>query len=72
MINQKITHIHKTVRKIHNTLHILLILAHIISSIRLLAGQHIFLPLSPFLLGAFIFLITLEQIKKKDSRIGFI
>ncbi|PEW36987.1 hypothetical protein COC45_17460 [Bacillus cereus] len=72
MISQKITLIQKTARRIHNTLHILLILAHIISSIHLLAGQHNFLPLSQFLLGALLFLIALEQIKKKDSRIGFI
>ncbi|KAB2442207.1 hypothetical protein F8163_16400 [Bacillus luti] len=59
MINQKIILIQKTARRIHNTL-------------RLLAGQHNFLPLSQFLLGALLFLIALEQIKKKDSRIGFI
>lgn len=72
-INQKITRIQKTARRIHNTLRILLlILGHIISSIRLLAGQHNFLPLSQFLLGALLFLIALEQIKKKDSGTGFI
>lgn len=73
LINQKITRIQKTARRIHNTLRILLlILGHIISSIRLLAGQHNFLPLSQFLLGALLFLIALEQIKKKDSGTGFI
>ncbi|HFU7089156.1 hypothetical protein COL11_26485 [Bacillus anthracis] len=56
----------------HNTLRILLlILGHIISSIRLLAGQHNFLSLSQFLLGALLFLIILGQIKKKDSGTGF-
>ncbi|MGG0084466.1 DUF3953 domain-containing protein [Bacillus thuringiensis] len=57
----------------HNTLRILLlILGHIISSIRLLAGQHNFLSLSQFLLGTLMFLIAIEQIKKKDSGTGFI
>ncbi|PGW57823.1 hypothetical protein COE18_26395 [Bacillus cereus] len=56
----------------HNTLHILLILAQIIFSIRLLAGQHNFLPLSQSLLGALLFLIAIEQIKKKDSGTDFI
>ncbi|WP_412677892.1 MULTISPECIES: hypothetical protein [Bacillus] len=51
----------------HNTLHILLILAHIISSINLLTVQHNFLPLSQFLLGVLLFLITIEQIRKKDT-----
>ncbi|MGY2610402.1 hypothetical protein [Bacillus pretiosus] len=51
----------------HNTLHILLILAHIISSIRLLAGQHNFLLLSQFLLGTLLFLITIEQIREKEG-----
>ncbi|HDR6316721.1 TPA: hypothetical protein QCU53_003512 [Bacillus thuringiensis] len=51
----------------HNTLHILLILAHIICSISLLTGQHNFLPLSQSLLGTLLFLITIEQIRKKDS-----
>lgn len=56
-INQKITRIQKTARRIHNTLRILLlILGHIISSIRLLAGQHNFLSLSQFLLGALLLL----------------
>lgn len=59
----------KTARRIHNTLRILLlILGHIISSIRLLAGQHNFLPLSQFLLGTLLFLIILGQIKKKRFR----
>ncbi|MCH4570591.1 DUF3953 domain-containing protein [Bacillus sp. ES1-5] len=56
----------------HNTLHILLILAHIICIISLLTGQHNFLPLSQFLLRALMFLIGIEQIKKKDSGTGFI
>ncbi|MGE1129005.1 hypothetical protein [Bacillus wiedmannii] len=51
----------------HNTLHILLILPHIISSIRLLSGQHNFLLLAQFLLGTLLFLITIEQIRKKAS-----
>lgn len=42
------------------------------SAIGLYTGQNNFLPLSQFLLGALLFLIALEQIKKKDSRIGFI
>ncbi|KAA0763376.1 hypothetical protein DT250_22235 [Bacillus sp. AR2-1] len=56
----------------HNTLHILLILAHIIFSISLLTGQHNFLPLSQSLLGVLLFLITIEQIRKKDSGTRFI
>ncbi|WP_131932764.1 DUF3953 domain-containing protein [Bacillus thuringiensis] len=56
----------------HNTLHILLILTHIISSIRLLAGQHNFLLLSQSLLGTLLFLITIEQIRKKNLGTGFI
>ncbi|WP_088123633.1 DUF3953 domain-containing protein [Bacillus wiedmannii] len=56
----------------HNTLHILLILAHILSSINLLTFQHNFLPLSQFLLGVLLFLIAIEQIRKKDSGTGFI
>ncbi|MCU4989731.1 hypothetical protein OCF10_12395 [Bacillus cereus] len=60
----------------HNTLRILLILivlnVILISSITLTTVQNTFLPLSQFLLGASLFLIALEQIKKKDSRIGFI
>jgi len=76
LINQKITRIQKTARRIHNTLRILLILivlnAILISSITLTTVQNTFLPLSQFLLGASLFLIALEQIKKKDSRIGFI
>ncbi|MED1411841.1 DUF3953 domain-containing protein [Bacillus cereus] len=44
----------------------------IISSIGLLTDQHNFLPLSQFLLGALMFLIAIEQIKKKDSGTGFI
>ncbi|WP_255295595.1 YczI family protein [Bacillus cereus] len=59
-----------------NTLHILLILivlnAILISSITLTTVQNNFLPLSQFLLGALMFLIAIEQIKKKDSGTGFI
>ncbi|MGG5739486.1 MULTISPECIES: DUF3953 domain-containing protein [Bacillus cereus group] len=44
----------------------------IISTIGLLTGQHNFLPLSQFFLGALMFLIAIEQIKKKDSGTGFI
>ncbi|PQZ55848.1 MULTISPECIES: DUF3953 domain-containing protein [Bacillus] len=44
----------------------------IISTIGLLTGQNNFLPLSQFLLGALMFLISIEQIKKKDSGTGFI
>lgn len=52
-INQKITRIQKTAKRIHNMLRILLlILGHIISNIRLLADPHNFLSLSQFLLGA--------------------
>ncbi|MED2182538.1 hypothetical protein [Bacillus wiedmannii] len=56
----------------HNTLHIPLILAHIIFSISLLTGQHNFLPLSQSLLGVLLLLITSEQIRKKDSGTRFI
>jgi predicted membrane channel-forming protein YqfA (hemolysin III family) len=66
----------KTTRRIHNKLRIIRILIAlvviIISSIGLLTGQHNFLPLSQFFLGAFMFLIAIEQIKKKDSGTGFI
>jgi len=44
----------------------------IMSAIGLYTGQNTFLPLSQFLLGALMFLIAIEQIKKKDSRTGFI
>ncbi|MCR6465390.1 DUF3953 domain-containing protein [Bacillus paranthracis] len=44
----------------------------IVSCIGLLTGQNNFLPLSQFLLGALMFLIAIEQIKKKDSGTGFI
>ncbi|HDR4562382.1 hypothetical protein COE58_12425 [Bacillus cereus] len=54
----------------HNTLRILLILivlnAILISSITLTTVQNNFLPLSQFLLGALLFLIAMEQIKRKD------
>ncbi|TPV43474.1 hypothetical protein [Bacillus dicomae] len=39
----------------------------IMSSIGLDTGQNNFLPLSQFLLGALLFLITIELIKKEDS-----
>ncbi|HGA0512619.1 DUF3953 domain-containing protein [Bacillus pacificus] len=44
----------------------------IMSAIGLYTGQNTFLPLSQFLLGALMFLIAIEQIKKKDSGTGFI
>lgn len=44
----------------------------IMSIIGLYTGQNNFLPLSQFLLGALMFLIAMEQIKKKDSGTGFI
>ncbi|EJQ16634.1 hypothetical protein IE3_00757 [Bacillus cereus BAG3X2-1] len=44
----------------------------IMSAIGLYTGQNSFLPLSQFLLGALMFLIAIEQIKKKDSGTGFI
>ncbi|MGY1464480.1 DUF3953 domain-containing protein [Bacillus toyonensis] len=44
----------------------------IMSIIWLYTGQNNFLPLSQFLLGALMFLIAMEQIKKKDSGTGFI
>ncbi|MGE6616992.1 YczI family protein [Bacillus mycoides] len=44
----------------------------IMSAIGLYTGQNNFLPLSQFLLGALMFLIAIEQIKKKDSGTGFI
>ncbi|PGO33052.1 hypothetical protein CN984_05365 [Bacillus cereus] len=44
----------------------------IMSAIGLYTGQNNFLPLSQFLLGALMFLIPIEQIKKKDSGTGFI
>ena len=44
----------------------------IISATQLYTGQNNFLPLSQFLLGALMFLIAIEQIKKKDSGTGFI
>ncbi|MGE7883136.1 DUF3953 domain-containing protein [Bacillus sp. NPDC094077] len=44
----------------------------IMSAIGLYTGQNNFLPFSQFLLGALMFLIAIEQIKKKDSGTGFI
>ncbi|OQR53986.1 YczI family protein [Bacillus sp. CDB3] len=44
----------------------------IMSAMGLYTGQNNFLPLSQFLLGALMFLIAIEQIKKKDSGTGFI
>ncbi|MBS9806007.1 DUF3953 domain-containing protein [Bacillus toyonensis] len=44
----------------------------IMSSIQLYTGQNNFLPLSQFLLGTLMFLIAIEQIKKKNSGTGFI
>lgn len=40
----------------------------IMSAIGLYTGQNNFLPLSQFLLGALLFLIAIEQIKKKGFR----
>nr|WP_206773386.1 DUF3953 domain-containing protein [Bacillus cereus group sp. N14] len=37
-----------------------------------MAGQHNFLLLSQFLLGVLLLLITIEQIRKKDSGTRFI
>jgi predicted membrane channel-forming protein YqfA (hemolysin III family) len=42
------------------------------SAIGLYTGQNNFLPLSQFLLGALMFLIAFEQIKKKESGTGVI
>ncbi|HDR3899931.1 TPA: DUF3953 domain-containing protein [Bacillus cereus] len=44
----------------------------VMSAIGLYTGQNNFLPLSQFLLGALLFLIAIEQIKKMDSGTGFI
>lgn len=44
----------------------------IMSAIGLYTGQNNFLPLSQFLLGALMFLIAIEQIKKKDSGTGLL
>lgn len=44
----------------------------IMSAVGLYTGQNNFLPLSQFLLGALMFLIAIEQIKKKDSGTGVI
>ncbi|MGF1435025.1 DUF3953 domain-containing protein [Bacillus thuringiensis] len=44
----------------------------IMSAIGLYTGQNNFLPLSQFLLGALMFLIAFEQIKKKESGTGVI
>jgi len=44
----------------------------VMSAIGLYTGQNNFLPLSQFLLGALMFLIAFEQIKKMDSGTGFI
>nr|WP_270605948.1 DUF3953 domain-containing protein [Bacillus mobilis] len=54
-------------------LHIVIALAVIIMSASgLYTGQNNFLSLSQFLLGALLFLIAIEQIKKTDSGTGFI
>ncbi|KFN02376.1 DUF3953 domain-containing protein [Bacillus clarus] len=42
----------------------------IISVIGLITSQDAFLPLSQFLLGALMFIIAIEQIKKKDTGTG--
>ncbi|MDH4423751.1 MULTISPECIES: DUF3953 domain-containing protein [Bacillus] len=44
----------------------------IMSAIGLYTGQNNFLPLSQFLLGVLMFLIAMEQIKKKDTGTGVI
>ncbi|KAA0762308.1 YczI family protein [Bacillus sp. SH5-2] len=44
----------------------------IMSAIGLYTDQNNFLPLSQFLLGALMFIIAVEQIKKKDSGTGVI
>lgn len=44
----------------------------VVSAIGLYTGQNNFLPLSQFLLGALMFLIAFEQIKKKEAATGFI
>ncbi|MED3467009.1 DUF3953 domain-containing protein [Bacillus thuringiensis] len=44
----------------------------VMSTIGLYTGQNNFLPLSQFLLGALMFLIAFEQIKKKEAATGFI
>ncbi|MDA2385529.1 DUF3953 domain-containing protein [Bacillus cereus] len=44
----------------------------VMSAIGLYTGQNHFLPLSQFLLGALMFLIAFEQIKKKESTTGLI
>ncbi|MEY6552889.1 DUF3953 domain-containing protein [Bacillus cereus] len=44
----------------------------VMSAIGLYIGQNNFLPLSQFLLGALMFLIAFEQIKKKESATGLI
>ena len=75
LISQKITLIQKTVKSIHNILRIfdrIALSVIIISAIGSTTGQNNFLPLSQFLLGALMFLIAIEQIKKKDSGTGFI
>ncbi|MGE1025597.1 hypothetical protein ACQGS6_16690 [Bacillus sp. GMs2/2] len=55
---------------IPNTLRILCIIVAltviVMSAIGLYTGQNNFLPLSQFLLGALMFLIAFEQIKKKE------
>lgn len=44
----------------------------VMSAIGLYTGQNNFLPLSQFLLGALMFLIAFEQIKKKEAATGLI
>ncbi|MDR2993049.1 YczI family protein [Bacillus cereus] len=56
-----------------NMLRIIVALTVIVmSAIGLYTGQNNFLPLSQFLLGALMFLIAFEQIKKKEAATGFI
>lgn len=59
----------KIIRRIHNMLRVLRIAIAltviIMSIIGLYTGQNNFLPLSQFLLGALMFLIAMERIKRK-------
>ncbi|SCC60504.1 Uncharacterized protein BW664_04860 [Bacillus mycoides] len=68
MINQKIILTRKIIRRTHSILRIVIALTVIImSAIGLYTGQNNFLPLSQFLLGVLMFLIAIEQIKKKED-----
>ncbi|SCB70752.1 Uncharacterized protein BWGO95_04930 [Bacillus mycoides] len=68
MINQKIILTRKIIRRTHSILRIVIALTVIImSAIGLYTAQNNFLPLSQFLLGVLMFLIAIEQIKKKED-----